>query len=103
MDAQHFERLQRLVQTAWDWNATLKGEVVMLGDFHLTAYPPASVFDHTLMTEFEPNPHQPPPTSILGTLGLGLISSRAVGGGQPPEITIVCKALVATESLYAQV
>lgn len=101
IDPRYFDRLQRLVQMAWDWNAKLKGEVVMLGDFHLKAYPPSSEFDSTLMNEFEPDSPQPPVTSILGTLGLGLVSSRAIGGMRPPEITIVYKALVATQSLYA--
>ncbi|KAF8594086.1 hypothetical protein BDV93DRAFT_516062 [Ceratobasidium sp. AG-I] len=101
MIPRHYEHLQRLVQTAWDWSTKLKEEVVMLGDFHLTAYPPSSVFDPAFMSEFEPNPRQPPVTSILGTLGLGLVSLRAIGGSRPPEITVVYKALVATQSLYA--
>lgn len=103
MAPRHFDRLRRLVQTAWDWNTTLKGDVVMLGDFHLTVYPPSSVFDPTLMDEFEPIPRQPPATSILGTISLGLFSSCSVGGARPPEVTIVQKALVATESVYAYV
>ncbi|KAF8606764.1 hypothetical protein BDV93DRAFT_553238 [Ceratobasidium sp. AG-I] len=94
----HYERVQRLVQTAWDWNTTLKGEVIMLGDFRLMAFPPSSTFDPTLMNEFESNLRQPPATSVLATIGLGLISSIAVGGGRPPEITVVYKTLVATQS-----
>lgn len=101
MGPRHYEHLQRLVQTAWDWSTKLKGEVVMLGDFFLAAYPPSSSFDPICMNEFEPNTRQPPVSSILGTLGLGLISSRAVGGGRPPETTVVYKALVATSNLYA--
>lgn len=100
LEQQHLDRLQRLVQTAWDWNSTLKGEVIMLGDFYQTAYVPSSRFDPTLMNEFEPNSRKPPVETILGTLGLGLISLRAVGGGRQPETTVVCKALVATNSLY---
>lgn len=101
MDPRHFDRLRQLVQAAWNWNAKLKGEVVMLGDFHLTSYPPSSAFDSTFMNEFEPNSRQPPAASILGTVALGLLSSCSVGGAKPPEVTIVQKTLVATESLYA--
>jgi hypothetical protein len=100
LEGQHFDRLVRLVRTAWDWNSMLKGEVIMLGDFYQTFYAPAHDFNDTLMSEFEPNSRKPKPKSILGTLGLGLLSARAVGGGKSPEITVVLKAVVATESLY---
>ncbi|KAF8594089.1 hypothetical protein BDV93DRAFT_529526 [Ceratobasidium sp. AG-I] len=101
IEEQHFDHVRHLVQAAWDWNSKLKGEVVMLGDFSPTVYPPSHRFDPTAMDEFEPNPHQSPAKSILGTLGLGLVSLRAVGGSKPPEMTVVYKALVATKSLYS--
>jgi hypothetical protein len=97
---QQSERLVRLVRVAWDWNSMLKGEVIVLGDFYQTFYTPLHRFDPGLMSEFEPNPRKPQPKSILGTLGLGLVSSRAVGGGQAPETTVVVKAMVATKHLY---
>jgi hypothetical protein len=95
-----FDRLEGLVRMAWDWNAKLKGEVIVLGDFSQTSYAPLSQFDTTLMNEFEPNAKRPPPQFILGTLALGLVCSRAIGGGRSPETTVVCKAVVAAESLY---
>ncbi|KAG8792444.1 hypothetical protein FRC12_006091 [Ceratobasidium sp. 428] len=94
------DRLTQLVRTAWDWNLWLKGEVIMLGDFRLTYYPPSSQFEPNSMNEFEPNRRNPHPHLVAGTLGLGLLSFRAVGGGEMPEKTIVYKATVATESLY---
>jgi hypothetical protein len=100
LDRQHFNRLRQLIKQAWEWNLKLKGEVVVLGDFDLIAYDPCSEFDATLMKKLE-GPCGPEATSILGTLGLGLVSRRAVGGGQPPEETLVCKAVVVTDSLYA--
>lgn len=100
LERQHFNSLHKLVTRAWDWNSRLKGEVIMLGDFEQIAYIPPTNFDATLMEEFEPNPRKPQPKSVLGTLALGLVSRQAVGGGRPPEETIVCKALVATDNMY---
>ncbi|KAG8683124.1 hypothetical protein FRC08_014512 [Ceratobasidium sp. 394] len=100
MENQHFDRLTRLVQTAWDWNSTLKGEVIMLGTFYQTYFTFLHRFDPDLMEEFEPGPRRPPPKFILGTLGLGLIVSHALGSGQPKN-TVLLKASVATRSLYA--
>jgi hypothetical protein len=101
LDRQHFNRLHQLIKRAWDWNSKLKGEVIMLGDFAQVAYAPRSAFDPTLMEEFEPSPRKPEAKLVLGTLGIGLVSLRAVGGGQPREETLVCKAVVATNNLYA--
>ncbi|KAJ1303484.1 hypothetical protein OPQ81_011671 [Rhizoctonia solani] len=88
MDRKHFNQMHELVKRAWDWNAKLKGEVVVLGDFRQTIHPPYSKFDPNIMNDFEPRPNTRP-TSVLGTVGLGLISLRAVGGGRPPEETLV--------------
>ncbi|KAG9103544.1 hypothetical protein FRC06_010029 [Ceratobasidium sp. 370] len=87
LDHQHLDRLIRLFRMAWDWNSTLKGEVIILGDFYPTYYAPMHRFDPSLMSEFESDPRKPQPKFILGTLGLGLLSSRAVGGGKSPEVT----------------
>lgn len=73
----------------------------MLGDFQQAAYAPASKFSPEWMEDFEPNSRKPQAESVLGTLALGLHSLRAVGAGQPPEETVVCKTVVATNSLYA--
>jgi hypothetical protein len=100
MTQQDFDRLEGLVQMASDWNSKLKGEVIVLGDFSQISYAPSSRFDMTWMNEFEPNSKRSPPKLILGTLALGLFSSHAVGGERSPEIKILCKAVVATESLY---
>ncbi|KAG9126356.1 hypothetical protein FRC07_003749 [Ceratobasidium sp. 392] len=99
LESQHLNRLTQLFQAAWDWNSVLKGDVIALGDFYQTYYDPLRYFDPSLMDEFEPVPRRPPPKCILGTLGLGLLSSRAVGGGKKPEVTVVYKATVATKSL----
>ncbi|CUA77248.1 GH11692 gene product from transcript GH11692-RA [Rhizoctonia solani] len=101
-DRQHFNQIYELVKRALDWNAKLKGEVVVLGDFRQTMHVPHSKFDPNTMMDFEAQPNTQP-TSVLGTVGLGLISLRAVGGGQPPEETLVCKAAVTTDTLYATV
>lgn len=102
---QHHDCLRKLIKAAWDWNLKLKEEVILLGDYSQTAYIPRSRFEAAFMEEFQPNsnpiPDQPQPTSILGTLALGLVSRRAVGGECPPEETVVCKAVVATDCLYA--
>ncbi|QRW06691.1 AIG1 domain-containing protein [Ceratobasidium sp. AG-Ba] len=100
MEKQHLERFVQLVQTAWNWNCMLKQEVVMLGDFRQSFYSPQHTFEPRLMEEFEPNAGFRP-TTILGTIALGLTALRAVGGGITPEETIVVKATVATGSLYA--
>jgi hypothetical protein len=100
MTQQDFDHLEGLVRIAWNWNSMLKGEVIMLGDFSQVCYAPLSCFDPVSMDEFEPDGKRSPPEFMLGTLALGLVSSRAVGGGRSPETTVVCKAVVATESLY---
>ncbi|KAG8695085.1 hypothetical protein FRC08_008054 [Ceratobasidium sp. 394] len=97
---QQLDRITRLFRAAWDWNFVLKGEIVLQGDFHPTYYGPLHRFDPDVMTEFKPNPRKPQPEYILGTLGLGLSSSHAVGGGKRPEETVVYKATVVTKSLY---
>lgn len=97
---QHFDHCRQLVRMAWEWNLKLKEEVIMLGDFEQTTYAHCSIFDPTLMEECEPNPRRPQPECILGTLGLGLVSSQAVGEGRPPEKVVVCKAVVITDSFY---
>ncbi|KAG8734844.1 hypothetical protein FRC10_011378 [Ceratobasidium sp. 414] len=100
LEHQHLVRLIQLFRMAWDWNSMLRGEVIMLGDFYLTYYAPMHRFDPSLMGEFEPDSRKSQPKYILGTLGLGLLSSRAVGGGKAPEVTVVSKATVAGMSLY---
>ncbi|GAB1520866.1 hypothetical protein RhiTH_003955 [Rhizoctonia solani] len=100
LEEAHSSQVHKLMQEAWDWNAQLKGKVVVLGDFYQIRYEPRSPLDPNLMEEFEPRKGVSA-EKILGTLGLGLISAQAVGGEQPLETTVVCKATVATESLYS--
>lgn len=97
---EHHDSLAQLVRTAWDWNSTLKGEILVLGDFQPTYYRFGTRFYPELMAEFESASGGPNPRAILATIGLGLNSSRAVGGGRRPEVTHVCKAIVATRILY---
>ncbi|KAG8732574.1 hypothetical protein FRC11_012527 [Ceratobasidium sp. 423] len=97
-EAYHLRHLHDLVKEAWEWNTKLKEDVIILGDFRVTTY--GTPFNPTYMEEFELDVAKPQAQHVLGTLGLGLISQRAVGGGQPPEETVVCRALVATENLY---
>ncbi|KAG8742802.1 hypothetical protein FRC11_014134 [Ceratobasidium sp. 423] len=98
LEEHHLDHLRELIKVAWDWNAKLKGDVITLGDFRMPAY--KGHFHPEYMEEFEPDATKPQAQYVLGTLGLALISQQAVGGGQPPEETVVCKALVATENLY---
>ncbi|CAE6411944.1 unnamed protein product [Rhizoctonia solani] len=99
LEPTHSGQVEKLMHMAWDWNEKLKGKVVVLGDFYQTCFDPRSLLDPHLMEEFEPRKGLKV-EKILGTLGLGLISLQALGGEQAPETTIVCKATVATESLY---
>ncbi|EUC57429.1 50S ribosome-binding GTPase [Rhizoctonia solani AG-3 Rhs1AP] len=100
MVQQHFNQMHELVTRAWNWNSKLKGEVIILGDFRQTAHTLHSKFDPNTMKDFEPQPSTQP-AYVLGTVALGLVSLRAMGGDQPPEETLVCKATVVTDSLYA--
>ncbi|KAG8717677.1 hypothetical protein FRC09_013914 [Ceratobasidium sp. 395] len=100
LEAQHVEQLEGLVRAAWDWNSTLKGDVIMQGDFYPVFFPPSTRFDTKLMDELEQSPRKLLPRSILATLALGLVSFNAVGGERAPEMTVVSKALVATKSVY---
>ncbi|KAF8713399.1 50S ribosome-binding GTPase, partial [Rhizoctonia solani] len=97
----HISRLRHLIETAWDWNSKLKGEVIMLGDFIQTGFRPRARFNPELMEEFEASPRSPRPRYVLGTLALGLSSQRALGGGNPVEETTVCKAVVLTNNAFA--
>ncbi|CAE6494292.1 unnamed protein product [Rhizoctonia solani] len=99
-DRQHLNQTRELMMRAWTWNSKLKGEVIVLGDFRQTIHTPYSKFDPSTMKDFEPQPNAQP-ISVLGTIGLGLVSLRAVGGRQSPEETLVCKATVITNTLYA--
>ncbi|CAE6435897.1 unnamed protein product [Rhizoctonia solani] len=97
----HHDRLHRLMEMAWDWNSKLKGDVIMLGEFVQTAFATRVRFNRELMEEFEASSRNPQPRIVLGTLALGLSSQRAVGGGDPVEETVVCKALVLTDNAFA--
>ncbi|KAG8712294.1 WD repeat-containing protein 90 [Ceratobasidium sp. 423] len=97
---EHYHHLRSLIQTAWDWNSRLNENVILLGEFIQVAYLPHSTFDPTRMTEFEANPRHPQPSRVLATLALGLISQRAVGGGNPVEEAVVCKAVVLTKNVF---
>ncbi|KDN40999.1 hypothetical protein RSAG8_07705, partial [Rhizoctonia solani AG-8 WAC10335] len=101
MRAEHHKLLRVIIQRAWDWNSKLKEDIIMLGEFSQVTYPHYSRFDPVVMEEFEASPRNPPPVKILGTLALGLKSQRAVGGGNPVEETMVCKAVVLTKNVYA--
>jgi hypothetical protein len=48
LEAQYVDRLEKLVRTAWDWNSTLKSEVIMLGDFYQTTYASTTRYDLSL-------------------------------------------------------
>ncbi|CUA78318.1 hypothetical protein RSOLAG22IIIB_13071 [Rhizoctonia solani] len=96
----HSNSLYRLFEVAWDWNSQLKGDIIMLGDFIRTSFPPHFEFRSALMEEFEHNPRHPKRAYILGTLALGLVIRRAVGGGNPVEQNIVCKATVLTSNAF---
>ncbi|QRV92573.1 50S ribosome-binding GTPase [Ceratobasidium sp. AG-Ba] len=100
LEPQHLEQMEELVRTAWDWNVVLKSEVVLQGDLYPITYPPSSRYDPKLMAELEQSPRKLLPRSILATLGLGLVSFRAVGGERSSEMTVVAKALVATKTVY---
>ncbi|EUC57428.1 AIG1 domain protein [Rhizoctonia solani AG-3 Rhs1AP] len=95
----HIANLRSLIKLAWSWNSNLKGGVIMLGDFVQT-YFPRSRFNANSMEEFEAVSPDHVPTVILGTLALGLVCRRAIGGGNPTEEVVVCKALVATRNIF---
>ncbi|KAG9091992.1 hypothetical protein FRC06_000298 [Ceratobasidium sp. 370] len=82
---QHLDRLTQLFRVAWDWNSVLKGEITLQGDFRPTFYGPLHRFDPDVMAEFEPNPREPQPEYVLGTLALGLSSSHAEAAKAPPQ------------------
>ncbi|CAE6494305.1 unnamed protein product [Rhizoctonia solani] len=95
----HTANLRSLIRTAWDWNSSLKGEVIMLGDFVQT-YFPRTRFDAEQMEEFEAISPDHVPSAALGTLALGLVCRRAAGGGNPINGIVVCKAVVATRTIF---
>ncbi|QRW06689.1 50S ribosome-binding GTPase [Ceratobasidium sp. AG-Ba] len=94
------EELEALVALAWNWNHTLKGDVVVLGDFQPTVFEHAVPFDNNQMADFEPNRKKALPNTALCTVGMGLKSFRPKTKGGPWEETVVYKARVGTEYIY---
>ncbi|KAG8792438.1 hypothetical protein FRC12_006085 [Ceratobasidium sp. 428] len=97
----HSKALEQLFSLAWGWNHTLKGGVVMLGDFMPVVYESGAPFDPTYMQDFEPKKKlKKQPTTALCTVGLGLMLSRSRAKGESPDSTLVCKTSVVTELIY---
>ncbi|KAH7305112.1 hypothetical protein B0J17DRAFT_690175 [Rhizoctonia solani] len=101
-DEQLRAQVRQLFETAYNWNARLKKDVIMLGDFEQTAPTSCSNFDGTQMEDFNPTPraHSHRAQTVLAPLSLGITVREAVGGGSPPKSTIVHKAVVATDLFY---
>ncbi|CEL54219.1 hypothetical protein RSOLAG1IB_11617 [Rhizoctonia solani AG-1 IB] len=95
----YITNLRALIKMAWDWNSDLKSGVIMLGDFVQTSFS-RSRFNPRFMEEFEAVSEDHIPETALGTLALGLICQKAVGGGNPIDKIVVCKAVVATKSIF---
>ncbi|KAG8678508.1 hypothetical protein FRC08_017710, partial [Ceratobasidium sp. 394] len=57
-------------------------------------------FDPELMSEFEARRDDKIPERILSTIGLGMVLVHARGGGNDPEVSVVCKASVTTEKVF---
>lgn len=100
LTSRHVESLAELVSHAWEWNMSLKGKIILLGDFNPTAYRYGCSFDDQAMSEFEPKHGGPTLTRILSTIGIGLSVSHAQGAGKAPERIILCKASVVSESRF---
>ncbi|KAG8762597.1 hypothetical protein FRC11_008552 [Ceratobasidium sp. 423] len=87
--------LGKVIAKAEQLNRLLKGEVVLLGDFQLVAFPFGEAFRPEYMSEVNSRPKKPNhPEVILATIGLGLIKSYAIGGGRKPEEVVLRKAIV---------
>ncbi|CAE7125177.1 unnamed protein product [Rhizoctonia solani] len=54
LEANHLAQIDNLLQMAWAWNAILKGEVIVLGDFVQIYFEPRLALDPNIMDEFEP-------------------------------------------------
>ncbi|EUC60285.1 AIG1 domain protein, putative [Rhizoctonia solani AG-3 Rhs1AP] len=95
----HFDDLRRVIKKAWEWTSRLKTEVIMLGDFYPTMCVPG-LFDSASAMEFEVSSRRSRPKLALCTLGFGLVSRQAKGGGQSPSETIILKTSVLADSYY---
>ncbi|KAG8737709.1 hypothetical protein FRC10_007908 [Ceratobasidium sp. 414] len=100
LEQQHRALLKNLVSSAWNWNAFLKGSVVLLGDFQPVAYRYGDAFDPEHMLEFEAERDDKTPEYILSTIGLGMVLAYAEGGGNEPKTSVICKASVITEKVF---
>ncbi|KAG8740460.1 hypothetical protein FRC10_004287 [Ceratobasidium sp. 414] len=97
----HDKELEKLVSLAWDWNRTLKGSVVVLGDFQPIAYESGVLFDPNRMVDFEPDrKSKKVPSTALCTIGFGLMVSRSKDKGNILDDMVVCKATMVTEHAY---
>lgn len=96
--------LRKLADMAERWNQLLKGDIVLLGEFQPIAYPCGNSFKANIMTEAEAakrnGTEHSQAKSILGTVGLGLIKSYAIGGNREPEEEVVHKAMVVSEKWF---
>ncbi|KAG8686396.1 hypothetical protein FRC11_009013, partial [Ceratobasidium sp. 423] len=100
---QHRVGLQEIITTAWEWSSKIKREVILLGDFQPTALDTkkgSAQFDPLIMEDFESGVRKPRPRIALCTLGLGLRSSQARGGGESPKEMLVHKMAVLTDTYY---
>ncbi|CAE6421667.1 unnamed protein product [Rhizoctonia solani] len=101
-DEQLRAQVHQLFATAYKWNARLKEDVILLGEFEPTAPSFGSNFDGTQMENFNPSPgaFSREARTVLAPLSLGITVREAMGGGNPPKSTIVHKAMVATDVFY---
>ncbi|CUA77224.1 Putative mRNA-capping enzyme P5 [Rhizoctonia solani] len=95
----YYNDLRQIIKQAWEWTSRLKTEVILLGDFYPITCPPGR-FDSASAMEFEASSHKISPKLALCTLGFGLVSRQAKGGGELPSETIVLKTSVLTDSYY---
>ncbi|KAL5632490.1 hypothetical protein ACGC1H_005439 [Rhizoctonia solani] len=98
----HFDDLRQVIKQAYEWTSRLKTEVIMLGDFYPTMCAPG-LFDSASVMDFEDSSRKSRPKLALCTLGFGLVSRQAKGGGQSPSETIILKTSVLTDSYYASI
>ncbi|KAF8695758.1 hypothetical protein RHS03_07922, partial [Rhizoctonia solani] len=99
MTTKHKEAVTSAVNKAYQWNQMVKTQVILL-DFHPTMFQTGAPYNLKAMKLLERVPAPAVGEPILATMGLGLESSEAEGGGRPPKYVWQEQALILSNEYF---
>ncbi|KAG8720504.1 hypothetical protein FRC09_009458 [Ceratobasidium sp. 395] len=93
-------QLKSVVEKALNLNHKVKTEVLRLGDFHTITFESGERYDGEVMSILDERGDEGTGFSILSACGLGVYTTKAVGGGKEPEKELVMKAKIVSENIF---